>query len=79
MKAMVLCAGYGTRLGDLTKEMPKPMLLIAGQPLLAYTLRYLAHYGFDQVAINLHHKPEVITNYVADGSQFGVRVHYSYE
>ena len=79
MKALVLCAGYGTRLGDLTREVPKPMLPICGEPLLAYTLRYLAHYGFDQVAINLHFKPKIIVDYFGHGSKFGVTLHYSYE
>lgn len=79
MKAMVLSAGYGTRLGDLTRETPKPMLPICGEPLLAYTLRYLAHYGFDQVAINLHFKPEMIVDYFSDGLKFGVVLHYSFE
>lgn len=79
MKAIALCAGYGRRLAHLTEELPKPMLPIAGQPLLAYTLRYLGHYGFGQIAINLHYKPESITSYVGDGARFGVRVYYSYE
>jgi len=79
MKAIVLCAGYGTRLGDLTKEIPKPMLPLRGKPLLAYTLQYLASYGFRNVAINLHFKPEQITNYFGSGLQWGVRIHYSYE
>jgi len=79
MKAIVLCAGYGTRLGSLTYQTPKSMLLLQGKPLLAYTLCYLADQGFAKVAINLHFMPEQITNYVGDGSQFGVRVHYSYE
>lgn len=79
MKALVLCAGYGTRLGDLAREMPKPMLPICGESLLAYTLRYLAYYGFSQVAINLHFKPEVIVDYFGDGSKFGVALHYSFE
>ena len=79
MKALVLCAGYGTRLGDLTRETPKPMLPICGEPLLAYTLRYLAHHGFNQVAINLHFRPEVIVDCFGDGSKFGVVLHYSYE
>ena len=79
MKALVLCAGYGTRLGDLAREIPKPMLPICGKPLLTYTLRYLAHYSFNQVAINLHFKPEVIADYFGDGSKFGVVLHYSYE
>jgi len=79
VKAIVLCAGYGTRLGDLTREVPKPMLPLQGKPLLAYTLHYLAGQGFKRIAINLHFLPEQITNYVGDGARFGVRVHYSYE
>jgi mannose-1-phosphate guanylyltransferase/phosphomannomutase len=79
VKAIVLCAGYGTRLGDLTREVPKPMLLLQGKPLLAYTLHYLASQGFKKIAINLHFLPEQITNYFGDGSQFGVSIHYSYE
>ncbi len=79
MKALVLCGGLGKRLGALTRETPKPMLQIADRPLLAYTLEYLVANGFDQIAINLHFRPEVITGYVSDGSQFGAHVHYSYE
>ena len=79
MKALVLCAGYGTRLGDLTKTRPKVMLPISGEPLLAYTLRYLAYFGFDQVAINLHFMPDLIVNRFGDGAEFGIEIHYSYE
>ena len=79
MRALVLCAGYGTRLGPLTKDMPKPMLPIAGKPLLAWTLQYLASWGFSDIAINLHYRPEAITSHFGDGSAFGVRLHYSYE
>lgn len=79
MKALILCAGYGTRLGDLTREIPKPMLPIGDKPLLAYNIRYLAHYGFNEIAINLHFKPEIIKDYFGDGSAFGVSLHYVYE
>jgi len=79
VKAVVLCAGYGTRLGDLTRKVPKPMLPLQGRPLLLYTLHYLASQGFKHMAINLHFLPEQITNYFSDGSQFGVSIHYSYE
>ena len=79
MKALVLCAGYGTRLGTLTRETPKPMLSIAGEPLIAHTLRYLARWGFRDVAVNLHFRPEAITEYCGDGSRFSVSLHYSYE
>lgn len=79
MKAIVLCAGYGTRLGDLTREIPKPMLLLEGKPLLEYTLRYLAGQGFTEVGINLHFLPEQITDYFGSGERYGIRITYSYE
>jgi mannose-1-phosphate guanylyltransferase len=79
VKAIVLCAGYGTRLGHLTREMPKPMLPLHGEPLLAHTLRYLAAYGCRQIAINLHYLPEQITSYFGNGAGYGVSLHYSLE
>ena len=79
MRAMVLSAGYGTRLGDLTREMPKPMLLLDGRPMLEYIIRHLARHGFDQIAINLHFMPEAIKAYFGDGARFGVELVYSYE
>ena len=79
MKAMVLCAGYGTRLGDLTREIPKPMLPLGDRPMLEYILCHLKRHGFDQVAVNLHFMPEVIQNHFADGARWGVRLTYSHE
>jgi NDP-sugar pyrophosphorylase family protein len=79
MKAMVLCAGLGTRLGELTREIPKAMLAIQGQPLLAYLLGNLKQHGFDEVAINLHFKPELIRDCFGDGSRHGMRLAYSPE
>jgi len=79
MKAMVLCAGLGTRLGDLTREIPKPMLPLGDRPMLEYILCHLKRHGFDQVAVNLHFMPEVIQNHFGDGSRWGLRLTYSYE
>jgi mannose-1-phosphate guanylyltransferase/phosphomannomutase len=79
MKAMVLCAGHGTRLGDLTREMPKAMLPLQGRPMLEYIIRHLAQHGFNQIAINLHFMPDMIRDYFGDGSRFGVELVYSYE
>jgi NDP-sugar pyrophosphorylase family protein len=79
MKAMVLCAGYGTRLGTLTKEIPKPMLPLLDAPLLAYVLAHLRAQGFCDLAINLHYRPEIIRNWLGDGSRWQVRVTYSEE
>ena len=52
---------------------------MGGEPLLGWTLRYLAHYGFTEVALNLHYKPEMIRDYCGEGSRFGVCIHYSDE
>jgi len=79
MKAMVLCAGYGTRLGDLTREIPKPMLRLGRRPMLEYILCHLKRHGFDQIGLNLHFMPEAIRDYFGDGSRWGLRIEYSYE
>ena len=55
MKALVLCGGFGSRLGALTETTPKPLLPIEGRPLLAYTLALLARHRVRDVAINLHY------------------------
>jgi NDP-sugar pyrophosphorylase family protein len=79
LKALILAAGFGTRLGALTETTPKPMLPICGQPMLSYTVRHLAHFGFDQIALNLHFQPDIIRSYMRDGSQYGVEITYSFE
>ena len=63
MKAMVLYAGFGTRLGDLTREIPKPMLSLRGRPMLEYILCNLQRHGFDEIGLNLHFMPETIREY----------------
>ncbi len=79
MKAMVLCAGLGTRLGELTRELPKPLLEVAGRPLLEYILRNLGRNGFSEIVINVHFAPEILQSAFGDGSSLGVRLHYSFE
>jgi len=79
MKAMVLCAGFGTRLGDLTREIPKPMLPLHGHPMLSYILSHLRGYGFKQIALNLHFQPEIIRGYFGDGSTRQLEIAYSQE
>ncbi len=79
MKALILAAGKGTRLGELTAAFPKPMLPVDGRPLLAHHIAWLRSHGVTQIAINLHHAADVIRDYCADGSRFGVEIVYSYE
>ncbi|MEO6727093.1 MAG: NDP-sugar synthase [Blastocatellia bacterium] len=79
MKAMILAAGFGTRLWPLTVGRTKPALPFLNRPLIAFTIDYLRRYGFEDVVINLHHEPESVRQQIGDGSRFGVRIHYSLE
>ena len=79
MNAMVLCAGYGTRLGRLVEETPKPMLRLVDRPILEHILCHLARHGFDEIAVNLHFRPGVIREYFGDGSRLGIRLAYCEE
>jgi len=79
MKAMVLAAGSGTRMGGLTRELPKPMLDVGGTPILGHILGNLARHGFRQVVINLHHMGEAIESHCGEGSRYGVQITYQRE
>jgi NDP-sugar pyrophosphorylase family protein len=79
MKAMILAAGKGERLRPLTQTIPKPMLPVGGRPLLEHLVDLLRAHGVSEIAVNLHHKPDVIPNHFRDGSAFGMRITYSYE
>ena len=79
MRAIVLSAGYGTRLWPLTEDRTKPAIPILGKPLVGYVAEYLASYGFDEIVVNLHHRPESVRKALGDGSRFGVKLHYVLE
>ena len=79
MRAMILCAGFGSRLGSLTKNIPKPLLPIEGKPILAYIINNIVLHGYDNIVINLHYKAGMIENYFGDGRNFGARIRYSFE
>jgi NDP-sugar pyrophosphorylase family protein len=76
MRAMILSAGYGTRLWPLTEDRTKPAIPILGKPLVGYVAEYLAGYGCDEIVVNLHHRPESVRMALGDGSRFGVKLHY---
>ncbi len=79
MKAVLLAAGKGERLGELTQTMPKPMLPVLGKPVILHNIEMCRRFGISDIYINLHHLPEVITDYLGDGRHFGVAITYSRE
>jgi MurNAc alpha-1-phosphate uridylyltransferase len=79
MKAMLLAAGRGERMRPLTDQCPKPLLQVAGQPLIGWHLRRLAAAGFREVVINLSWLGEQIASALGDGASYGVSIAYSRE
>ena len=79
MKAMILAAGRGDRLRPLTDEIPKPLLQVAGKPLIEYHIENLAKAGFNDIIINTAWLAEKIHGALGDGSRFGVSIQYSDE
>ena len=77
--ALVLAAGYGSRLKPLTEVRAKPALPVAGCPMIRRVLKWLADQGVSKAVINLHHQPETITQVVGHGNSLGLQVRYSWE
>ena len=79
MKAMILAAGRGERMRPLTDHTPKPLLKVAGKPLIEYTIEALVAAGITDIVINLAHLGEQIQDYLGDGSRFQANINYSNE
>ena len=74
MKAMIFAAGLGTRLRPLTDNMPKAMVPVAGKPMLQRVIENLAHYGFHDIVVNVHHFGEKIIDFLAENDNFGQNI-----
>ena len=79
MRAVILAAGFGTRLWPLTEDRTKPAIPFLNRPLITFSVEYLAAHGIRDLIVNLHHQPDSIRNALGDGSRLGVSIHYSYE
>lgn len=79
MRAMILAAGRGERMGALTDTRPKPLIEIGSESLLSRQLRRLAAAGIREAVINLSYRGDQIRAAVGDGSRYGLRIAYSQE
>lgn len=79
MKAMILAGGLSTRLYPLTKQVPKPLVPVAGEPNAVHLIRYLKSFGIEKIAINVHYLADMIVQTLGDGSAYGVELEYLHE
>lgn len=80
MKAIILAAGLGTRLLPLTKNKPKVLLPIGGDPILFHQLRWLRNFGIEEVCINLHHLGQQIKKSLIVQRELGAfKFHFNFE
>lgn len=79
MDAIILAAGRGTRMQSLTDDTPKPLLLAAGRPLIAYQIDALVAAGATRIVINVAYLSDQFRAQLGDGAQFGTKLRYSQE
>src|SRR5687767_8095391 len=76
MIAIVMAGGFGTRMRQLTCNVPKPLLPVANRPVMEHGLRLLKRHGFTDVRILLYYHPEVIREFFGDGRSLGLNLTY---
>lgn len=73
---VIMAGGLGSRLGELTKKTPKPMLHVGRKPMLHNLIDNFMEHGFTKFYISVNYKAEVIKSYFQDGSEFGIEIKY---
>lgn len=73
---VIMAGGLGTRLGDLTKDTPKPMLKVGKKPMIEHIIDMFVSHGFTKFMLSVNYKAEVIKEYFKDGSNLGIEVKY---
>jgi UDP-N-acetylglucosamine diphosphorylase / glucose-1-phosphate thymidylyltransferase / UDP-N-acetylgalactosamine diphosphorylase / glucosamine-1-phosphate N-acetyltransferase / galactosamine-1-phosphate N-acetyltransferase len=75
-KAVILAAGRGTRMRELTSELPKPMVQVGGKPILRHIIEGLRKVGIKEMLLVVGYRQEVVRKYFKNGSCFGVQITY---
>jgi histidinol-phosphate phosphatase family protein len=75
----ILAGGKGTRLKSRSGEMPKPLAMVCGFPILEHQIKLCCKYGFTEIALLVHHQFELIKDYFGDGSSLGASISYVVE
>jgi dTDP-glucose pyrophosphorylase len=78
-RAVIMAGGRGERLRPLTDALPKPMIRVAGKPILERLVLHLVGYGIREIYLAVHYLSEVIEKHFGDGSRFGCTIRYLHE
>ncbi len=76
MQAVIMAGGFGTRLRPLTIYKPKPMVPLMNKPIIGHIASLLQKHSITDVVVMLYHQPDLIKNYLGDGSKFGLKCTY---
>ncbi|MBC7326753.1 NTP transferase domain-containing protein [bacterium] len=79
MKAIIMAGGEGTRLRPLTVHRPKPLVPVAGKPIMQHIIELLRKHGFKEAVATVHYLADEIEGYFGDGEEFGISLKYSVE
>lgn len=79
MKVVIMAGGKGTRITSVASDIPKPMILIDGKPVLEHEIECLRKQGFVDLILTVSHLGNIIMDYFGDGSKFGVHIEYYFE
>ena len=77
-QAVIFCGGLGSRLGNITKKVPKPMVDVNGKPFLEHLLIQLKKNGISKILLLVGYKSEIIKSYFGTGKRFNIKISYSY-
>jgi len=77
-QAVIFCGGLGTRLGNITKNLPKPMIEVGRKPFLEHLIFQLKKNGIKQILLLVGYKNELIKSYFGNGEKFNIQIKYSY-
>ena len=74
--ALIMAGGRGTRLHPITENLPKPMIPVAGRPILERLVMHLTGYGFHNIYLSVHYLADVIRDHFGNGEKFGCHIEY---
>lgn len=79
LKVVILAGGLATRLRPLSEKIPKAMIEVCGKPFVHWQMELLSRQGVNEVVFCLGYKADAITNFIGDGSAYGIKVEYSFD